>query len=226
MSLRDVLASTTVVILKVRFPADAFALGRAASIPAGVTVELETLVDRGERSQPYLWIVAPEIDAALDAGREHTSTEMTTVEVLEGRVLVALDWDANRGDLFSGIGRCDGQILTVTGDHEGWEFDVRFPEHADLSRFKRYCEDHDIRFTVVKIYAATVRRTDASFGMTERQRETVEFAVRAGYYDVPRRCRTSDLADHFHISSQAAMERLRRGITNLVSATLLSESEA
>jgi predicted DNA binding protein len=215
-----------VVILKVRVRADAFILGRVLSIPKGVTVELETLVDRGERAQPYLWVVSPDVEDALATVGKRASADVTTVEVLEDRALVALDWDANRGDLFDGISRCDGQVLTVAGDHEGWEFDVRFPEHAGLSSFKRYCEDHAIEFTVVRIYAATHPRRDATFGMTERQRETVAFAVQAGYYDVPRRCRTSDLADHFDISSQATMERLRRGIANLVSTTLLSsESE-
>lgn len=215
-----------VVILKMRVAADAFALGRVLSIPEEVTVELETLVDRGERSRPYLWVIAPDVDAALVAVGERASVDVTAVEVLEDRALVALDWDANSGDLFDGISRCEGQILTVTGDHDGWEFDVRFFAHADLSAFKRHCEDNHIGFTVLRIYAATVPRTDATFGMTDRQRETVAFAVRAGYYDVPRQCRTSDLADHFGISSQAAMERLRRGISNLVSATLLSESES
>lgn len=214
-----------VVILKVRVPADAFALGRVLSIPEGITVELETLVDRGERSRPYLWVIASDVDAALAVG-ERASAGVTAVEVLEDRALVALDWDANQGDLFNGIRRCEGQILTVTGDHEGWEFNVRFSAHADLSAFKRHCENNGIEFTVLKIYTATVPRADATFGMTDRQRETVMYAVRAGYYDVPRQCRTSDLADHFGISSQAVMERLRRGITNLVSATLLSESEA
>lgn len=214
-----------VVILKMRVPADAFALGRVVSVPEEATVELETLVDRGERLRPYLWVIAPDIDAALVAVGERASVDVTAVEVLEDRALVALDWDANSGDLFDGIRRCEGQILSVTGDHDGWEFDVRFSAHADLSAFKRYCEDNDVAFTVLRIYAATVPRTDATFGMTDCQRETVAFAVRAGYYDVPRQCRTSDLADHFGISSQAAMERLRRGINNLVTATLLSESE-
>lgn len=215
-----------VVILKVRVPADAFALGRVLSIPEGITVELETLVDRGERSRPYLWVIASDVDAALAAVGERASADVTAVEVLEDRALVALAWDASQGDLFNGIRRCEGQILTVTGDHEGWEFSVRFSAHADLSAFKRHCENNGIEFTVLKIYTATVPRADATFGMTDRQRETVMYAVRAGYYDVPRQCRTSDLADHFGISSQAVMERLRRGITNLVSATLLSESEA
>lgn len=150
---------------------------------------------------------------------------MTTVEVVKDRGLVALDWDANRDGLFYGIGECDGQILTGRGDHEGWEFDVRFPEHASLSRFRRFCEEHGIEFTVVRIYATTVSETDPSSGMTERQRETLECAVQSGYYDIPRRCRTSDLADYFGVSEQAVMERLRRGIANLVSATLSPESE-
>lgn len=214
-----------VVILKLRVSAGAFALGRALPIPEGASVELETLVDRGERSQPYLWVIAPDVDAALVAVRERAAADVTTVERLRDRGLVALDWDATGGDLFSGIDRCDGQILTGRGDHESWELDVRFPEHADLSRFKRFCEQRGIEFTVVRIYAATVPEIDAAFGMTDRQRETVEFAVRSGYYDVPRRCRTSDLADHFGISEQAVMERLRRGITNLVSTTLLAETE-
>jgi predicted DNA binding protein len=214
-----------VVILKIHVLAGAFALGRALPVPEGARVELETLVDRGERSQPYLWVMAPDIDAALSAVRERASADVTTVEVIEDRALVALDWDANRGDLFSGIGRCGGQILTGRGDHEGWEFDVRFPEHADLSRLRRFCEEHGIEFTVGGIYAATVPETDPSFGMTERQRETLECAVQLGYYDIPRRCRTSDLARHFVISDQAVMERLRRGIANLVSATLSPESE-
>lgn len=215
-----------VVILKARVPADAFALGRALPVPEGITVELETLVDRGERSQPYLWVIAPDIGAALATVRERASVDVTIVEEAEGRGLVALDWDASRGDLFYGIGRCDGQILTGVGDHGGWEFDVRFPEHAGLSRFSRYCEENGIEFAVRRIYAATLPKADASFGMTDCQRETVALAVKEGYYDVPRRCRTSDLAEHFGISDQAVMERLRRGITNLVSTTLLSEFES
>lgn len=211
-----------VVILKVRVHADAFTLGRVLSIPEGVTVELETLVDRGERAQPYLWMISSDVEAALAAVRERAAADVRTIELLEDRALVSLDWDANRGDLFDGIRRCDGQILAVVGDHEGWEVQVRFPEHAGLSAFKRHCGENDIALEVLKVYAATHPRSDATFGMTERQRETVAFAVQAGYYDVPRRCRTNDLADHFGISSQATMERLRRGIANLVSATLLA----
>lgn len=211
-----------VVILKVRVVAETFALGRMLSVPEGARIELETLVARAERSQPYLWVVAPDVETALVTIRERTPVDLTVVEVIEDRALVALDWDIERGDLFSGIRTCDGRILAVTGAHDGWEFGIRFPEHADMLEFRHYCEDRDIDFTVERIYHATRPTVDASFGLTERQREALELAVREGYYAVPRRCRTADLADHFDISEQALLERLRRGIVNLVSGTLLS----
>ncbi|MFC7223867.1 helix-turn-helix domain-containing protein [Halalkalicoccus sp. GCM10025322] len=210
-----------VVILKVRVVPETFALGRVVPVPERARIELETLVTRGERSQPYLWVVAPDVETTVATIRERTSVDLTVVEVIEDRALLALDWDIERGDLFSGIRACDGRILAVTGARDGWEFDVRFPEHAALLEFKRYCEDHDIDFTVKRIYYATRPTVDDSFGLTERQREALELAVREGYYAVPRRCRTADLAERFDISEQALLERLRRGIVNLVSATLL-----
>lgn len=169
-----------VVILKVRVVAETFALGRMLSVPEGARIELETLVARAERSQPYLWVVAPDVETTLVTIRERTPVDLTVVEVIEDRALVALDWDIERGDLFSGIRTCDGRILAVTGAHDGWEFGIRFPEHADMLEFRHYCEDRDIDFTVERIYHATRPTVDDSFGLTDRQREALELAVREG----------------------------------------------
>lgn len=51
-------------------------------------------------------------------------------------------------------------------------------------------------------------------------------AVRGGYYDIPRRMSTQDLADEFGISDQAVTERFRRGIASLVAHTLLPADAA
>ena len=211
-----------VVILRMRVPAHAFSLGTLLPLPEGTTAELETLVSRGERSQPYLWVIAPEIEARLPVVTERAGEEVTVVELLEDRALLALDWDVEHGTLFSGVSRCEGRVLTASGDPESWTFEIRFPEHAALSRFGHHCEDHGIEFTVERVYSATHTTTDRSFGLTDRQREVLEFAVGEGYYAVPRRCATDHLATRFDISEQAVIERLRRGIVNLVSTTLLS----
>ncbi|MFB6360960.1 MAG: helix-turn-helix domain-containing protein [Halobacteriales archaeon] len=51
-------------------------------------------------------------------------------------------------------------------------------------------------------------------------------AVEAGYYSIPRGVSTNELAVEFDITDQVVTERLRRGVRNLVSSTLLlSEQE-
>lgn len=49
--------------------------------------------------------------------------------------------------------------------------------------------------------------------------------VEAGYYSIPRQGSTNGLAAEFGISDQAMTERLRRGIRNLVTSTLLLPEE-
>lgn len=46
-------------------------------------------------------------------------------------------------------------------------------------------------------------------------------AVENGYYALPRGTTTNELGESFGISDQAVTERLRRGISNLVTNTLL-----
>nr|WP_136603007.1 helix-turn-helix domain-containing protein [Salinigranum halophilum] len=55
---------------------------------------------------------------------------------------------------------------------------------------------------------------------------TLASAVRGGYYDIPRRMSTQDLADEFGISDQAVTERFRRSIASLVAHTLLPADAA
>jgi predicted DNA binding protein len=56
--------------------------------------------------------------------------------------------------------------------------------------------------------------------VTGPQREALVLAVERGYYDIPRRCSTAELAAVLGVSDQAVSERLRRGIATLVERTL------
>lgn len=56
--------------------------------------------------------------------------------------------------------------------------------------------------------------------LTEKQRRTVMAAFEAGYYHVPRKATTEDVADVLDISHQAVSERFRRAHAELVRAHL------
>lgn len=76
-----------------------------------------------------------------------------------------------------------------------------------------------------RIYNPTTPGTGPWFGLTRRQRTTLELAVERGYYDIPRRCTTIELADELGISDQAVTERLRRGIVAFVANALLLDED-
>lgn len=56
--------------------------------------------------------------------------------------------------------------------------------------------------------------------MTPAQREALLAALELGYYTVPRRCETRDVASELGISPQAVSQRLRWGHENVLRSTL------
>lgn len=61
----------------------------------------------------------------------------------------------------------------------------------------------------------------AGVGLTDRQREALRAAHRAGYYDVPRTGTVADVADELDCSSSTAGAHLRKAESALVAAFLL-----
>lgn len=59
-------------------------------------------------------------------------------------------------------------------------------------------------------------------GFTDKQRDTIVTALKAGYFGVPRGITMEELADHQGLSHQALSEQLRRATGQLVESTLLT----
>lgn len=113
----------------------------------------------------------------------------------------------------------------VTATHLGWEFRVAFPSRKGFSRFREYCRDHEIEFTVHRFYEERERLDTPQFGLTDLQRETLITAVDCGYLEIPRESSLADLSDRFDISETAASERFRRGVKTLIECTVYPDSE-
>lgn len=212
-----------VVILQFRTPVVNSELGRLLRVREGASIELETLVPSGGRSVPFFWIHAAPPDPVVDTLGGHESVEgVEIVDRLEDATLVAVEWHPESDTVFQDIEACDGQILRAVCRDDHWEFDVRFSDHGDLSAFRDRCERDDVDVHVGRIYHGAEPGEDPRYGLTDAQWEALALAVGRGYYDIPRRCSTADLADELGISSQATTERLRRAVTNLSRYTVLA----
>lgn len=210
------------VITDLQLPPEEFELGRIMALPAGVTVELETMVPAGEASVPLFWLYDDDRDQVVDAVRAHASVEsLEELDRFADRSLYQLTWTAGRDIFFEGIRRNDGHVLGGTGTVDAWQFELRFSSRDTLAAFQEHCENAKLDIRVHRVYNPTRPGAGPWFGLTDPQRETLVRAVRDGYYEIPRRCTTVELAEDFDISDQSVIERLRRGISTLVTNTLM-----
>jgi predicted DNA binding protein len=215
------------VIAELRVAGSEFELGRILGSMAGLDIELETMVPLRQRPLPFFRVhneVSDTFEAQVGA---HPSVErITEIERHNGEVLYALDWVASRDRLFDAMDEVGAQLLSGRAVGETWAFELRFPSHDALSEFEARCEDAHVAVTVDRVYNPTKPSEGLPFGLTERQHETLVRAVEGGYYAIPRRMSTEDLAEEFGVSGQAITERLRRAVAGLTEHALLVDDTA
>ncbi|MFW6003693.1 MAG: helix-turn-helix domain-containing protein [Halanaeroarchaeum sp.] len=210
------------VIASLQIPATAFELGQILAVEDATSIELESLVPTGGSTIPLFWVHQTGPDSFLDTVRRHpTVNDVSTVDVFEDRTLFRLDWDARRDAVFQALIDNEGQLLEAVGTPATWEFEIRFPSHEDLRAFDARCRDAGVAIELTRVYNPGPPTEGPWFGLTDLQREALTLAVDAGYYDIPRRRTTKELAEEIGISDQAVSERLRRAIATLTRNALL-----
>lgn len=214
------------VIVELALPAEQFELGRILGLNGGASVRLETMVPLGQRTVPF-FRVHGEANGFRESVSKHGSVnEIGVVSKHNGEVLYTLDWDISDESFFEGVLEAEANLLEAEGVGDSWSFELRFQSHEALSDFQTHCADHDIPIEVQRLYNPTKPDAGPWYGLSPPQRIALSRAVEAGYYSIPRRTSTKSLAAEFEITDQALTERLRRGIRNLVSSTLLMAEEA
>lgn len=214
------------VIVDLTIPADGFELGQILRIEGQTEITVEKMVPLGDQPIPFIRVHNSMRDGFEQTIREHPSVnKIQLINSHEDKSLYALDWKSSDNSILRVIRDLDGVILDASGTADMWSFVVRFRTHEALSEFQTYYLEQNIGVSIKHIYNPT--RPDAGpwFKVTPAQRETLTYAVESGYYSIPRKISTQELAETFDISDQAVTERLRRGIATLVSNTLLVDPE-
>jgi predicted DNA binding protein len=99
----------------------------------------------------------------------------------------------------------------------GWIHNDMAISHEQLSRFTAELEAAGVGYEIVSI----TRSVDVSELLTERQYEFVTEAIERGYYDSPRRCSVTDLANALGVNKATASGILHRAEGQLIKQSLL-----
>lgn len=117
----------------------------------------------------------------------------------------------------------NGFLLQAETKDNGWVIQAQLPSREALNSVWERARANDISFNLLEIYEKREGGSKTSFGLTEEQQLALEVAYKKGYFSEPREMSLEDIADEIGISSTAMSGRLRRGMRNLVSSTLIED---
>lgn len=115
-------------------------------------------------------------------------------------------------------------VHTETRGH-GWLVRLLLPDKAALNTIWEYANEHDISLDINEIYSNDEAGTETSYGLTDEQENALKTAHEEGYFGEPREISLSEVAAEMGLSSTAMSGRLRRGMRNLVAATIADEED-
>lgn len=214
------------VIASIEVAAEDFTLGGALTANPGIQVRLERVIPIGSTFIPYFWAKDDSVDAIEQALAAEADIEsFRVVDSVDSESLIRVEWEEDLDGLLDALAATDATILEAVGEARTWKFQLRFPDHESLTAFYRQCVDRGISLDVQSVHNPGLPES-VGFGLdiTDAQREALLIALERGYFDVPRQANLTNLADEMNVSDTAVSQRIRRGITALLMATL-SESE-
>ncbi|MFC6824942.1 helix-turn-helix domain-containing protein [Halopelagius fulvigenes] len=109
----------------------------------------------------------------------------------------------------------------------GWLVQLLLPDKDALNTVWQYARENDISLNIIDIYGSESmsEESDNSYGLTPEQRAALLTAYEKGYFQEPRDMSLIDVADEMGLSSTAMSGRLRRGMQNLIRATIVESQD-
>jgi predicted DNA binding protein len=202
-------------------PAETFPFGETLAEMPDIEIELDQIIPTDESALPFFWVRGCE-PAEFMTHAEHESgvRETRLLEEMDHVALFRAEWRPN-ARLIQGLKDLDVTIVESVGTAEHWRFEVRTQDRDTFGAFRETFEEEGIPISLTRLYSLDELIDGEHRTLSSKQRDTLLTAQQEGYFEKPREITQSELAEHFGVSRRAVSERLRRGINNLVSETLL-----
>jgi predicted DNA binding protein len=119
----------------------------------------------------------------------------------------------------------NGFLVHTETKGNGWLVRLLLPDREALNTIWEFAHENDISLDIIEIYGNTDTGGESSYGLTEEQRIALTTAYENGYFGEPRDISLNEVAAEIGLSSTAMSGRLRRGMRNLVAATIIDREE-
>lgn len=119
----------------------------------------------------------------------------------------------------------NGFLVHTETKGSGWLTRMLLPDRQALNTIWEFAMDNDMSFEIIEIYGNDDTGTDSSYGLTDEQTKALKTAYEEGYFGEPREISLDEVAEEMDLSSSAVSGRLRRGMRNLVAATIADIDE-
>ncbi|MGM0590656.1 MAG: helix-turn-helix domain-containing protein [Halobacteriota archaeon] len=184
--------------------------------------EFESVIPVGNGSLPTLRSTGGDLDTVVEHLRALPSVEVVEVVGSDGdEHLFRVRWHENEAGIIDPIQVADATLMRAVGAGSVWQLSLRFPDEGALSTFQSCCQELDITYTVERLNRTGSQQRDDA--IRPKQLNTLRIAMEQGYFDVPRKVTLGELADELGVSDQAVSERIRRGLSAVLTTSLPSE---
>lgn len=188
------------------------------------SVHVEPTIPHGGTMEQFVWAFDDPDGSVGDAFR--TADGVTTVESFQsnddGSDVYRVRWTDQPSGVFACVRAAEGTLLEAVCRYGTWSFLVRLPS-SGFGPFQEACSRLGLEATVRSVDSGPPQfrpsgPASAWNQLTATQAEALTLALDAGYFDVPRAVSLNELAAQLGVSDSAVSQRLRRGLSTLLSS--------
>lgn len=185
-------------------------------IPQGTT-------DPGETAFPFLVDYDDRAELADALAADPTVAAYELVDWTDSTGIYYIEHTPETKLISSVVTDVNGYLVHTETEGDGWLVRLLLPDRSALNTVWEYADAEDIDIDIIEIYGNEAAGGEASFGLTAEQRDALTVAYERGYFSEPREVSLEEIAAEMGLSSTAISGRLRRGMRNLIAATIDGE---
>jgi len=214
------------IIAKLRIEHDRLALVPTLQVLDGVEVRVVSQRNTAPGATVFPFLIDYEDRDELESvlADDETVADYELVDWIDESGIYYIEHTPETQFISNAVTDVNGFLIQAATDSSGWIVRVLLPSREDLNTVWEYAKDHDIAFEILELYENEDTEGEMSYGLTEEQRTALRLAYHSGYFGEPRATSLDEVSDELGLSSTATSGRLRRGMRNLVSATLIDEA--